>query len=93
MVIVWRSRAGTTRRSRRLRTALGDLDADLAVIEADGTDEDSFGDALAEFHSQLGRFRARIARRRLRYGDVARRRRVAGRTCPCRLRAAIVWIA
>jgi NAD(P)-dependent dehydrogenase (short-subunit alcohol dehydrogenase family) len=37
-----------------LRTTLGDLDANLAVIEADVTDDDSFGRALAEFHDQLG---------------------------------------
>jgi NAD(P)-dependent dehydrogenase (short-subunit alcohol dehydrogenase family) len=37
-----------------LRTTLGDLDADLAVIEADVTDDDSFGRALTEFHNQLG---------------------------------------
>src|SRR4029450_11294729 len=37
-----------------LRSALGDLDPNLAVIEADVTDDDSFGEALAEFHDQLG---------------------------------------
>lgn len=37
-----------------LRIALGDLAADLLVIQADVTDEDSFGAALGEFHSRLG---------------------------------------
>jgi NAD(P)-dependent dehydrogenase (short-subunit alcohol dehydrogenase family) len=44
----------------QLRAALGDLDADLAVIEADVTDEESFGGALAEFHSQLGSVEALV---------------------------------
>lgn len=37
-----------------LRAALGDLDASPVVVEADVTDEDSFGRALAEFHRRLG---------------------------------------
>lgn len=37
-----------------LNEALGDLGADLVVIEADVTDEDSFGGALTHFRSQLG---------------------------------------
>jgi NAD(P)-dependent dehydrogenase (short-subunit alcohol dehydrogenase family) len=43
-----------------LRTALGDLGSDLAVIDADVTDEDSFGGALAEFHRTLGSVEALV---------------------------------
>jgi len=45
---------------RELRDALGDLDAAPVVIEADVTDEDSFGGALAEFHRQLGSVEALV---------------------------------
>jgi NAD(P)-dependent dehydrogenase (short-subunit alcohol dehydrogenase family) len=43
-----------------LRDALGDLDADLVVIEADVTDEESFGGALARFHEELGPVQALV---------------------------------
>ena len=43
-----------------LRTGLGDLDANLAVIAADVTDEESVDAALAQFHSRLGSVEALV---------------------------------
>src|SRR5262252_5238884 len=43
-----------------LRSALGALAADLVVIAADVTDEDSFGGALAHFHDRLGSVEALV---------------------------------
>lgn len=43
-----------------LRAAIGDLDANLAVIEADVTDEGSFGRALEEFHRRIGSVEALV---------------------------------
>ena len=54
MVIVSRSRAGTRRRSPSSGPPSATSTPSLAVIEADVTDEDSFGRALMEFHNQLG---------------------------------------